>query len=42
MGNQITTAELTSHIAGQYRVMILGDLAVIAHGYSRPTFDANI
>jgi len=42
MGNPITTARLTAELAKSYRVIMLGGLAVISHGHSRPTFDADI
>lgn len=42
MGNPITTAGLTKELAGRHRVIMLGGLAVISHGHSRPTFYANI
>ncbi len=41
MANPITTAELTSQIASGQRVVMRGGLAVISHGHSRPTFDAD-
>jgi hypothetical protein len=42
MGNQITTPKLTATLATEHRVVMLGGLAVISHGHSRPTFDADI
>ncbi len=42
MGNPITTARLTAEFAKSHRVLMLGGLAVISHGHSRPTFDADI
>lgn len=41
MGHRVTTAELTRQLASGHRVVMLGGLAVIAHGHSRPTFDAD-
>lgn len=42
MGNPITTAGLTKALAAEHRVMMLGGLAVISHGHSRPTYHADI
>ena len=42
MGNTIATAELTKRLADRHRVLMLGGLAVISHGHSRPTYDADI
>lgn len=42
MGNTIATAELTRELAARHRVLMLGGLAVISHGHSRPTYDADI
>jgi hypothetical protein len=42
MGNPITTAGLTTHLAGKRRVLMLGGLAVISHGHPRPTYVADI
>jgi hypothetical protein len=42
MGNQVATSKLTATLATEHRVVILGGLAVISHGHSRPTFDADI
>jgi hypothetical protein len=42
MGNPITTAGLTKELAARHRVIMLGGLAVISHGHSRPTYDADI
>jgi hypothetical protein len=41
MGHLVTTAELTLQLAARHRVIVLGGLAVIAHGHPRPTFDAD-
>lgn len=41
MGN-IATAKLTRELAAGHRVLMLGGLAVISHGHSRPTYDADI
>ncbi len=41
MGHTFTTAELTRQLAVTNRVLVLGGLAVIAHGHPRPTFDAD-
>jgi hypothetical protein len=42
MENPLTTARLTVELAKSHRVLMLGGLAVISHGHSRPTFDADI
>lgn len=42
MGNIIATSDLTKDLATRHRVLMLGGLAVISHGHSRPTFDADI
>jgi hypothetical protein len=42
MGNIIATAELTRGLAARHRVLMLGSLAVISHGHSRPTYVADI
>jgi hypothetical protein len=42
MGNTIATAKLTQELAARHRVLMLGGLAVISHGHSRPTYDAYI
>ena len=42
MGKAIATAELTQELATHHRVLMLGGLAVISHGHSRPTYDADI
>lgn len=42
MGNTVATAELTRKLAARHRVLMLGGLAVISHGHSRPTYDADI
>ncbi len=42
MGNTVATAELTRVLAARHRVLMLGGLAVIAHGHSRPTYDADV
>ncbi|MES2922880.1 MAG: hypothetical protein V4819_15100 [Verrucomicrobiota bacterium] len=42
MGNPVATAELTAALAARHRVLMLGGLAVISHGHSRPTYDADI
>lgn len=41
MENPLTTAELTRRLAGVHRVLVLGGLAVISHGHTRPTYDAD-
>lgn len=41
MASPRTTAELTSLLAEKYRVIMLGGLAVVSHGHSRPTYDAD-
>jgi hypothetical protein len=42
MATSTTTAELTRKLAEKHRVLMLGGLAVISHGHSRPTYDADI
>lgn len=42
MGNPITTAGLTTDLAARQRVVMLGGLALISHGYARTTYDAII
>jgi len=42
MGHQVTTAGLTAELAKEHRILVLGGLAVISHGHSRPTFDGDI
>jgi hypothetical protein len=42
MGHQVTTARLTAELAKEHRILMLGGLAVISHGHSRPTFDGDI
>jgi hypothetical protein len=42
MGNTITTTEQTRELESHHRVLMLGDLAVIAYGHSRPAHDADI
>jgi len=42
MADKITTAELIRQLAARERVMVLGGFAVIAHGHSRPTYDADV
>ncbi len=37
-----TTAQFISTLASQHRIIVIGGLAVIAHGYNRPTKDADI
>lgn len=41
MAHSVTTAELTRQLAVNHRVVVLGGLAVIAHGHPRPTYDAD-
>ncbi len=41
MAHPVTTAELTRQLASHHRVVVLGGLAVIAHGHPRPTYDAD-
>lgn len=36
-----TTAELIRRLAEKHRVVMLGGLAVVSHGHSRPTYDAD-
>jgi len=42
MGAQANSDEIIKQLAGEFRVMTLGGLAVIASGLSRNTFDADI
>ena len=42
MGCQATAGELIAEFAKTCRVMVIGGVAVIAHGLSRNTFDADI
>ena len=42
MAASISTAELTRQLASAQRVLVLGGLAVVAHGHSRPTYDADV
>lgn len=42
MAASISTAELTQQLASAQRVLVLGGLAVVAHGHSRPTYDADV
>lgn len=42
MANQSTAAGLIASLASQHRVLTLGGFAVISHGLSRPTYDADI
>lgn len=42
MEQQTTADELIAEFAKQCRVMVLGGVAVIAHGLSRNTFDADV
>ena len=37
-----TTDQFVKSLTGQHRVMVLGGLAVIAHGFSRSTYDGDI
>ena len=42
MGTQTESDELIRRLAGEFRVLTLGGLAVIATGLSRNTYDADI
>jgi hypothetical protein len=42
MGAEMTSDGMISRLAGEFRVLTLGGLAVIATGLSRNTFDADI
>lgn len=42
MAHPFTAAELTRHLASRHRVIVLGGLALIAHGHTRPTLDADV
>ena len=42
MGSEQTAAELTSQLAREHRVLMLGGLAVVGHGLSRSTFDSDV
>ena len=42
MGNTIATTDMTRELAARHRVLMLGGLAVIPHGQSRPIDAAEI
>jgi hypothetical protein len=42
MADPITAARLIEKLASKNRVVLLGGLAVVAHGHSRSTFDADV
>jgi hypothetical protein len=42
MANSISSADLIQRLASKNRVVLLGGLAVVSHGLSRPTFDADV
>lgn len=42
MADSPTSDELIRRLAGEFRVLTLGGIAVISHGFSRNTFDADI
>ena len=42
MGPEQTAAELTSQLAREHRVLMLGGLAVVGHGLSRSTLDSDV
>ena len=42
MANPLTTAKLIEKLAARNRVVLLGGLAVVSHGLSRPTYDADV
>ena len=42
MGTEVTVDAFLAHLAARHRVMLLGGLAVIAHGFSRATKDADV
>ena len=42
MADSITAARLIEKLASKNRVVLLGGLAVVSHGHSRPTFDADV
>ncbi len=42
MGTEVTVDAFLMHLAARHRVMLLGGLAVIAHGFSRATKDADV
>jgi hypothetical protein len=42
MADSITAARLIEKLASTNRVVLLGGLAVVSHGHSRPTFDADV
>ena len=37
-----TTGEFIAALASRHRVLVIGGLAVIAHGFNRPTMDADV
>lgn len=42
MGDSLTTGKLARELASRYRLLSLGGLAVISHGFDRLTYDADI
>ena len=42
MANPLTTAKLIEKLAARNRVVLLGGLAVVSNGLSRPTYDADV
>jgi hypothetical protein len=42
MADSITAARLIEKLASANRVVLLGGLALVSHGHSRPTFDADV
>ena len=42
MADSITAARLIENLASKNRVVLLGGLAVVSHGLSRPTIDADV
>lgn len=37
-----TTGQFIATLAGEHRILVIGGLAVIAHGFNRPTKDADV
>jgi len=42
METRLSTDDFTRELAGRHRVLLLGGMAIIAHGLSRPTKDSDI
>lgn len=42
METRLSTDDFTRELASRHRVILLGGMAIIAHGFSRPTKDSDI